>query len=106
MEKKKFTSWGVSFASLALFAGMMSYMGFTKKDPTSNTTTVAQSQVTPQSSTQQSESNSNQDSSVTYEVPSQSTDTNQSQQSSDQSVSEDSSFPSQHGGFDTTTGGT
>ncbi|MCM2533232.1 hypothetical protein NDK43_13520 [Neobacillus pocheonensis] len=54
MEKKKFTSWGVSFASLALVAGMISYLGITNKDTTSKTNTVAQSQVTNQSSTQSS----------------------------------------------------
>jgi len=115
MKKKKFTSWGVSFASLALVAGMMSYMGI-KKDTTTNTTAVA--------TTQSSQSGSTQDSSITYEVPSQSTDTTGSTntsgstdtcgttdtsgtgQSDDQSVSQDNSFPSQHGGFDTTTGGT
>ncbi|WHY66711.1 hypothetical protein [Neobacillus sp. SuZ13] len=114
MQKKKFTSWGVSFASLALVAGMMSYMGITNKDTTSTTTTVA----TTQNSTQVYQSESNQDSSITYEVPSQSTDTSASTdtnestdtfgtgQSDDQAVSQDHSFPSQHRGFDTTTGGT
>jgi len=105
MQKKKFTSWGVSFASLALVAGMMSYMGITNKDTTS---TVA----TTHNSTQVYQSESNQDSSITYEVPSQSTDTSESTdtfgtgQSDEQSVSQDHSFSSQHGGFDTTTGGT
>ncbi|MEH7076002.1 hypothetical protein [Neobacillus drentensis] len=113
MQKKKFTSWGVSFASLALVAGMMSYMGMTNKDTTS-TTTVA----TTQNFSQSSQSESNQDSSMTYEVPSQSTDTsaftdssestdtNGTGQSDDQSFSQDHSFPGQLGGFDTTTGGT
>ena len=103
MSKKKFTSWGVSFASVALVAGMMSYMGI-KKDTTSNTTAVA--------ATQNAQSSSSQDSSITYEVPttstdtSGSTDTNATGQSDGQTVSQDHSFPSQHGGFDTTTGGT
>jgi len=118
MKKQKFTSWGVSFASLALVAGMMSYMGI-KKDTTTNTATVA----TTQNSTQSSQSGSNQDSSITYDVPSQSTNTNTSTdsststdtsgstdnsgtQSDDQSVSQDNSSQGQHGGFDTTTGGT
>src|SRR4051794_1029512 len=119
MAKKKFTSWGVSFASLALVAGMMSYMGI-KKDTTTNTATVA----TTQNSTQSSQSGSNQDSSITYDVPSQSTNTNTSTdsststdtsgsadtsgigQSDDQSVSQDNSSQGQHGAFDTTTGGT
>ena len=112
MKKQKFTSWGVSFASLALVAGMMSYMGI-KKDTTINTATMA----TTQNSTQSSQSRSNQDSSITYEVPSQSTDSststdtsgstdNSGTQSDDQSVSQDNSSQGQHGGFDTTTGGT
>ncbi|MEH7094934.1 hypothetical protein [Neobacillus vireti] len=111
MKKQKFTSWGVSFASLALVAGMMSYMGI-KKDTIANTTTVATTQTTTQSA-----QSSNQDSSITYDIPSQSTDTNTSTdttgstdtngtQQSDQQVSQDNSFPRQHGGFDTTTGGT
>ena len=112
MKKQKFTSWGVSFASLALVAGMMSYMGI-KKDTTTNTTAVA----TTQNTTQSAQSSSNQDSSISYDIPSQSTDSNTSTdttgstdtngtQQSDQQVSQDNSFPSQHGGFDTTTGGT
>lgn len=32
MDKKQFTSWGVSFGSLALVAGMVSYLGLTNKD--------------------------------------------------------------------------
>jgi hypothetical protein len=51
MKKKKFTSWGVSFASIALVAGMMSYMGITNKDKTSQTNTVAQAQTTQKSQT-------------------------------------------------------
>ena len=106
MKKQKFTSWGVSFASLALVAGMMSYMGI-KKDTTTNTA----SEATTQNTTQSAQSSSNQDSSITYDIPSQSTDTTGSTdtngtQASDQQVSQDNSFPSQHGGFDTTTGGT
>ncbi|MGG3467487.1 hypothetical protein ABES02_08360 [Neobacillus pocheonensis] len=104
MKQKKFTSWGVSFASLALVAGMMSYMGFTNKDTASETPTQAQSQVTTESSSQPSQSENNQDSSITYEVPDQTTDTSETQQSDN--FSEDHSFPSQHGSFDTTTGGT
>ncbi|ULT56613.1 hypothetical protein L1999_26850 [Neobacillus drentensis] len=112
MKKQKFTSWGVSFASLALVAGMMSYMGI-KKDTTANTAAVA----TTQNTTQSTQSSSNQDSSITYDIPGQTTDTNTTTdttgsadtngtQASDQQVSQDNSFPSQHGGFDTTTGGT
>ncbi len=102
MDKKKFTSWGVSFASLALVGGMMSYLGITNKDTSSKTTTAAQSKVI----TQQSQSGINQNSSITYEIPNQSTDNNGSGQSGNQSSSSDQSFTNQHGHFDTTTGGT
>jgi negative regulator of sigma E activity len=92
MKQKKFTSWGVSFASLALVAGMMSYMGITNKDKTSQTNTVDQTQTTQAS----------QNSSITYEIPNQTTNT----QSSTNQTSTDSSFSGHHGNFDTTTGGT
>lgn len=32
MDKKKFTSWGVGFGSLALVAGMVSYLSFTNNN--------------------------------------------------------------------------
>jgi uncharacterized protein (UPF0333 family) len=102
MEKKKFTSWGVSFASLALVAGMMSYLGVTNKNTSSKTTTAAQSKTI----TQQSQSGNNQNSSITYEIPNQTADNSRTVQSSDQSSSADQSFTNQHGHFDTTTGGT
>jgi predicted PurR-regulated permease PerM len=95
MEKKKFTSWVVSFASLALVAGMMSYMGITNKDTASKTNTLAQAQVTTQSTIQQAQSNN-----TPNQVPNQTSNNSESQQSFDQSISD------QHGGFDTTTGGT
>ena len=88
MDKKKFTPWGVSFSSLALVAGMMGYLGITHKDTSSQTNTVAQTQATTQSSTQSGLS-------ISYKLPA---DHSSSQQSS--------SFEGQHGGFDTTTGGT
>jgi hypothetical protein len=102
MQKRKFTSWGVSFASLALVAGMMSYMGISNKDDTSKTTTTAQTQVTEQSSTQSSTQSGN--SSISYQLPNESSNSD-SQQSDSQTISQDESF-SQHGEFDTTTGGT
>lgn len=98
MDKKKFTSWGVSFASLALVAGMMSYLESTNKDTTSKTSAVAQSQVTTQNSTQDSQNGNNQNSSPIIEIPNQ-TGNSGSQQSMNQS------FSRQHGNFDTTTGG-
>lgn len=88
MNKKKLTSWGVSFSSLALVAGMIGYLGTANKNTSSPTNTVAQTQATTQSSTQNS-------SAISYKLP---TDNSSSQQSS---LSDN-----QHGGFDTTTGGT
>lgn len=95
MKPKKLTSWGVSFASLALVAGMMSYMGMTNKDKTSQTNTVAQAQTTTTS-----QRVNNQNSSISYELPNQTTNNDAAQSSTDQSIS------GQHGSFDTTTGGT
>lgn len=102
MKQKKFTSWGVSFASLALVAGMMSYMGITNKDKTSQTNTVAQAQT----ATQASQSANNQNSTISYEIPNQTTNKNASQTSTNQTSSSDQSLSGQHGNFDTTTGGT
>jgi hypothetical protein len=101
MKQKKFTSWGVSFASLALVAGMMSYMGITNKDKTSQTNTVAQAQTATQTSTQASQSVNNQNSTISYEIPNQTANKNASQTSTNQTSSS-----GQHGNFDTTTGGT
>ena len=106
MKQKKFTSWGVSFASLALVAGMMSYMGITNKNSTSTTNTVVQEQAKTQTSTQGSQSVNNQNSSITYEIPNQTTNNNASQSSIDQTSSSDQSSSGHHGNFDTTTGGT
>jgi hypothetical protein len=50
LDKKSFTSWGVSFGSLALVAGMVSYLGLTAKDTTAKSN---QSQAANQNSTQQ-----------------------------------------------------
>jgi hypothetical protein len=91
----------VSFASLALVAGMISYLGITNKDTTNKTNTVAQAQITTQSSGQQSQS-----SNITYELPTQTANNSSSEQSNSQSSSTDHSLSNQHGNFDTTTGGT
>jgi hypothetical protein len=60
LDKKQFTSWGVSFGSLALVAGMVSYLGLTNKNTTiSNRTT--QSPAASQNLDQQSPPSSNGD---------------------------------------------
>ncbi|MDP4128217.1 MAG: hypothetical protein Q8912_14950 [Bacillota bacterium] len=102
MNKKKWTSWGVSFSSIALVAGMIGYLGITNKDTSSKTNTVAQ--ATTKSSTQSSQSGST----ISYEIPSQTTSNSNSaaSQTNTQSSSTSQSFEGQHGGFDTTTGGT
>ncbi|MCP8970670.1 hypothetical protein [Ectobacillus ponti] len=82
MEKKKFTSWGISFASLALVAGAMAYFGITDQTTNQSGTQAVQSQA---SSDQQSD---------------QASDTSTVQQTATQS----SSGLQQHG-FHTTTGG-
>lgn len=97
MDKKKLTSWGVSFSSLALVAGMMGYLGITNKNATNKSNTTVQTQVTSQNTTQGQQSGNNQNSSFTFTGPNQTTNNNGTQQTTNQSH--------QHGGFDTTTGG-
>lgn len=53
MDKKQFTSWGVSFGSLALVAGMVSYLGLTNKDTTNKANSSNQSPDAAQNSIQQ-----------------------------------------------------
>jgi hypothetical protein len=53
LDKKQFTSWGVSFGSLALVAGMVSYLGLTNKNTTISNK-PNQSQAASQSLDQQS----------------------------------------------------
>jgi hypothetical protein len=55
LDKKQFTSWGVSFGSLALVAGMVSYLGLAK-NTTFKSGGTTQSQATSQSIDQQSPS--------------------------------------------------
>ncbi|MCQ6278433.1 hypothetical protein [Bacillus sp. EB600] len=50
MDKKQFTFWGVSFGSLALVAGMVSYLGLNTKDTTAKSN---QSPASSQNSIQQ-----------------------------------------------------
>lgn len=56
MDKKKFTSWGVSFGSLALVAGMVSYLGLTTANKTANANVTTQTPSASQDSSQQSQS--------------------------------------------------
>lgn len=56
MDKKQFTSWGVSFGSLALVAGMVSYLGLTNKDTTNKANSYNQSPAAAQNSIQQAPS--------------------------------------------------
>jgi hypothetical protein len=46
LDKKQFTSWGVSFGSLALVAGMVSYLGLTNKNTTPASNKSTQTQAT------------------------------------------------------------
>lgn len=78
MKNKKFISWGVSFSSLALVAGMISYLGVTNKNTASKTNPTVQAPTTAQSSVQPAIS---------------------------QSSSQNQTFTSQPGSFNTTTGG-
>jgi hypothetical protein len=52
MDKKKFTSWIVSLASIAYIVGIILYLGISNNVSTVKTQTVAQTQVTTQSSTE------------------------------------------------------
>jgi hypothetical protein len=96
MDKKTFTSWGVGFGSLALVAGMVSYLGITNKG-TNNSMAATQYQGGNQSSIQQSPNSS-------FNVGSDQTAGN-SQQAMNQSPGTGNSFFGQFGGFNTTTGG-
>lgn len=101
MDKKNFTSWGVSFASLALVAGMMSYLGIPNNHTTSKSNMAAVPSPTGnQSSAQATQSGNNESSSQA----SQATDNSGSQQTMNTSPPE-GQF-NQQGNFDTTTGGT
>jgi hypothetical protein len=133
MDKKQKISWGVSFGSLALVAGMVSYFGLSNDSQTNNQVAFTQGQTENNNSTQQS-----QDSFTTQQRPghgrgfdqsfnednsSQSDDSNtnfgnnnQSSTNNDQvsgNSNQQDQFSNgsgtgmgQQGGFDTTTGGT
>jgi hypothetical protein len=124
LEKNRFISWGVSFGSLALVAGMMSYLGLSNGDKANNPSSASQNMpfnnqqsqndANSQSGQLQGDANSNSNSVFG--------DDNSSQFGSDNSGNFDNSNDSfgqnqdpfsngsqssgHHRGFDTTTGGT
>lgn len=126
MDKKKFTSWGVSFGSLALVAGMVSYLGLSAKtvkaNPTLQTPTTSQNANQPSqtiggdnsqssfddnSSSDNSGLNSDNGSSATFGNDTQSSDNGLSSNTSPQdNGSFNGGSSGQQQGFDTTTGGT
>ena len=55
MDKKQKISWGVSFGSLALVAGMVSYLGLSNDGQTNNQVAFTQGQTANNNSNQQSE---------------------------------------------------
>lgn len=54
---KKITSWGVSFGSLALVAGMVSYLGLTNNGKTNAANKLSQAQTNTQQPTQLDQNN-------------------------------------------------
>ncbi|HEY2421758.1 MAG TPA: hypothetical protein VGI04_10095 [Neobacillus sp.] len=130
MDKKQRISWGVSFGSLALVAGMVSYLGLSNVDKTNNQMTSGQSLPFNDNSNQQSQGgfispngqdqgqnfdnsfNGNQssqfdingDSSPNNSDPNHSFSGNSNGQNQFSNGSR--SFGGHHRGFDTTTGGT
>jgi hypothetical protein len=116
LDKKQFTSWGVSFGSLALVAGMVSYLGLTNKNTTiSNRTT--QSPAASQNLDQQSLPSSNGDDQTTNDNgPTLNLGDGSSGDSSQPAIDNGNSSQNSnqfsvrgfghHGRFDTTTGGT
>ncbi|MEH7106334.1 MULTISPECIES: hypothetical protein [Bacillaceae] len=59
MDKKKKISWGVSFGSLALVAGMVSYLGLTNGYSSNSQTTLNQGQGQASTNSNQPQGNSN-----------------------------------------------
>jgi hypothetical protein len=133
LDKKQKILWGVSFGSLALVAGMVSYLGLSNGDQANNSLALNQGQPSNDNSNQQSQDNfnfqapeeSNQgfnhsfrgDRSSQFNQHDQSSDTSDqfsgnNDQSFDNSNQQDqfsnggSAEMRRHGGFDTTTGGT
>lgn len=112
MEKKSFTPWGVSFASLALVAGMVGYLGFTNKASLNKSNqTIASTQNSNQQTPSQNGGNQNTSgSSADDNGGAFSSDNNQSTFDNGSSGQDNNQFSGgdfgHHGGFDTTTGGT
>ncbi|MDQ0196935.1 hypothetical protein [Neobacillus ginsengisoli] len=114
MNKKQRISWGVSFSSLALVAGMVSYLGLTNGDKTSNQITARQNSSSNKNTSQQ-HFNQNTDGSNQSFFDDNSTNSDafssnngNSLDNGNNSQNQDSfgGGARQRGGFDTTTGGT
>ncbi|MGG5252606.1 hypothetical protein ACQYAD_03655 [Neobacillus sp. SM06] len=128
MNQKQYTSWGVSFGSLALVAGMVSYLGITNGVKPNKSNRSNQVPATSQQQTSPSQSNggnssdgkalnpsidqsqpssffsdgsnsSTSDSSTSFDNGSQSLDERNN------SFSNDGTYSRRYGRFDTTTGG-
>ena len=128
MDKKQRISWGVSFGSLALVAGMVSYLGLSNAGKTNNQMSVSQnlpssnnnqqsqggfnSQLDPNQD-QNFDNSFNGDNSSQFDTNNDSSDNNFNQNdqlsgNNDGSNQFSNGGPSSghHHGFDTTTGGT
>ena len=123
MDKKQKISWGVSFGSLALVAGMVSYLGLSNGFNTNSKVAINQGQPSNNNSNQQT-----QDSSNFRQQPEQGSSWggdsqfNQNDQGTADNFDSNNQFGNSsgqdqfsnegghgfghHGGFDTTTGGT
>ncbi|MBT2697652.1 hypothetical protein J7E79_09550 [Bacillus sp. ISL-40] len=108
MDKKQKISWGVSFGSLALVAGMVSFLGLSNGDQASNQAALTQGQSFDGGNSSQynqnDDSNNNFDSSDQYSNNNDQFNGNSNQQ--DQFSNGGGPGMGHQGGFDTTTGGT
>jgi hypothetical protein len=126
LDKKQKISWGISFGSLALVAGMVSYLGISNGDKANNQMTINQGQPSSNISNQQAQNGFD---SQQSQDPSQNFDNSFGEENSSQFNQNDSSSNNNfdntfgnsdqqnqfsnggrsaghHHGFDTTTGGT
>ncbi len=101
MNKNQYTSWGVSFGSLALVAGMVSYLGITNGVEPNKSNLSNQVPATSQQPSFFSDgsNSSTSDSSTSFDNGSQSLD------GSNNSFSNDGTYSRRSRRFDTTTGG-